>query len=51
MENTEITQDQGMTTREMSLLLHKILAFTGTLSLNKFRENWDVMVTIEFHRF
>ena len=24
-------------------------AFTGTLNLSRFRENWDVVVTNEFH--
>ena len=33
-----------------SLILHKMLTFTGTLNLSRFRENWDVVVTNEFHR-
>ena len=27
-----------------------MLTFTGTLNLSRFRENWDVVVTNEFHR-
>ena len=33
-----------------SLILHKMLTFTGTLNLSRFRENWDVVATNEFHR-
>ena len=33
-----------------SLILHKMLTFTGTLSLSRFKENWDVVVTNEFCR-
>ena len=33
-----------------TLIQHKMLTFTGTLSLRRFRENWDVVVTSEFHR-
>ena len=36
--------------RTQSLILQKELTFTGTLSLSRFRENWDVVVTDEFHR-
>ena len=36
--------------RTQSLILHEMLAFTGTLNLSSFRENWDVLVTNEFHR-
>ena len=32
-----------------SLILHKMLTFKGTLNLSRFRENWDVVVTTEFH--
>ena len=34
----------------LSLILHKMLTFTGTLNLSRFRENWDVVATNEFHR-
>ena len=30
--------------------LHKMLTFTGTLNLSRFRKNWDVMVTNEILR-
>ena len=33
-----------------SLILNKMLTLTGTLSLSKFMENWDVVVTNEFCR-
>ena len=34
--------------RTQSLILHKMLTFTGTLNLIRFRENWDVVETNEF---
>ena len=34
-----------------SLILHKLLTFTGTLSLSRFRKNWDIVVTNEFLGF
>ena len=37
------------TIRTQSLIVHKMVTFTGTLSLSTFRENWDVVVTNEFH--
>ena len=33
-----------------SLIIQKMLTFTGTLSLQRFRENWDVVVINEFDR-
>ena len=36
--------------RMQSLILHKMLTFTGPLSLSRFGENWNVVVTNEFHR-
>ena len=33
-----------------SLIIQKMLTFTGTLSLRRFRENWDVVVINEFDR-
>ena len=38
-------------TRTQSLILHKMLTFTGTLNISRFRENWDVVVTNEFIGF
>ena len=33
-----------------SLILHKMLIFTGTLNLNRFKENCDAVATNEFRR-
>ena len=33
-----------------SLILHKMLKFTGILNLSRFRKTWDVVVTNEFHK-
>ena len=42
---------KGMSnTYGQSLILHKMLTLTGTLNLSRFRENWDVAATNEFHR-
>ena len=35
--------------RTQSLIIHKMLIFPGTLNLSRFRENWDIVVTNEFH--
>ena len=35
---------------KQSLILLKMLIFTGTLNLSRFRGNWHVMVSNEFHR-
>ena len=35
--------------RTQSLIINKMLIFPGTLNLSRFRENWDIVVTNEFH--
>ena len=39
------------TIRAQSLILLKMLTFTGPLNMCRFMENWDVVLTNEFHRF
>ena len=36
--------------RTQSLILYKMLTFTGTLSLSRLWENWDVVIANEFQR-
>ena len=48
-EKDQLQLSQAIWTQ--SLILYKMLAFTGTINLSRFRGNWDVSVTNKFFRF